>query len=132
MAKPNPEDRRYTADHEWALDHGDGTISLGITDHAQEMLTDIVFVDLPAVGKRLEKGDPLAVVESVKSVSDVYAPLAGEVTAVNGDLLDHPERINQDAFGDGWICRMKMADPGEWQNLLEAQAYTALVAGKTS
>lgn len=132
MAKPNPTDRRYTVDHEWALNHGDGTITLGITDHAQELLTDIVFVELPEAGKRLEKGSPLAVVESVKSVSDVYAPLAGEVTAVNRELEDHPERINQDAFGDGWICRMKMDDPADWQGLLEAQAYTELIAGKAS
>ena len=127
MAKPNPTDRRYSKEHEWALDHGDGTATVGITDYAQEMLTDIVFVELPPVGKRVEQGAPLAVVESVKSVSDVYAPVGGEVIAMNLPLESRPELINQDAFGEGWIVKLKMDNPAELNSLMDAAAYDALI-----
>jgi glycine cleavage system H protein len=127
MAKPNPTDRKYSKEHEWALDHGDGTATVGITDYAQEMLTDIVFVELPAVGKKVEQGAPLAVVESVKSVSDVYAPVGGEVLAVNLPLENKPELINQDAFGEGWIARLKMDNPAELDSLMDAAAYEAMI-----
>lgn len=127
MAKPNPTDRKYSKEHEWALDHGDGTATVGITDYAQEMLTDIVFVELPPVGKRVEQGAPLAVVESVKSVSDVYAPVGGEVIAVNLSLESQPELINQDAFGEGWIAKLKMDNPVELNSLMAAAAYDALI-----
>ncbi len=127
MAKPNPDDRRYSKEHEWAKDNGDGTITMGITDHAQELLTDIVFVELPETGKKVEQAEPVAVVESVKSVSDVYSPVSGEVVEVNDALEDQPELINQDAFGKGWIAKIKMDDPSELNNLMDASAYTVLI-----
>ncbi len=128
MSKQNPTDRRYSQDHEWAKDNGDGTFLIGITDYAQEMLTDIVFVELPAIGKKVTKGEPVAVVESVKSVSDVYAPVSGEVIEVNGKLEDEPALLNQDAFGDGWIARLRVADSAEYSALLDAAAYEKLIA----
>jgi len=127
MTKPNPDNRRYSKEHEWAKDNGDGTITMGITDHAQELLTDIVFVELPETGKKIEQSEPVAVVESVKSVSDVYSPVSGEVVEVNDILEEQPELINQDAFGEGWIARIKMDDPAELDNLMDASAYTALI-----
>ena len=127
MSKPNPTDRLYSKDHEWILDRGDGTASVGITDYAQEMLTDIVFVELPPIGKKVAAGEPLAVVESVKSVSDVYSPVGGEVIAVNQTLENTPELVNQDAFGKGWIAQLKVADPEELKTLLDAAAYDALI-----
>lgn len=127
MAKPNPTDRKYSKEHEWALDHGDGTATIGITDYAQEMLTDIVFVELPPVGKKVEQAAPLAVVESVKSVSDVYAPVGGEVIAVNLLLESRPELVNQDAFGEGWIAKLKMDNPTQLSSLMDAAAYDALI-----
>ncbi len=126
MSKPNPTDRKYSKDHEWAKDEGGDVITVGITDFAQEQLTDIVYVELPAIGRKVRQSEPVAVVESVKSVSDVYAPLSGEVIEVNSTLEQQPELINQDAFGEGWIVKMKIDDPGEWANLLEAEAYEAL------
>ena len=128
MSKQNPTDRRYSRDHEWAKDNGDGTVLIGITDYAQEMLTDIVFVELPPIGKKVAKGEPVAVVESVKSVSDVYAPVSGEVIAVNNKLEEEPALLNQDAFGDGWIARMRVADTAELATLLDAAAYEKLIA----
>ncbi|NLA42058.1 MAG: glycine cleavage system protein GcvH [Smithella sp.] len=127
MSKPNPTDRLYSKDHEWILDRGDGTASVGITDYAQEMLTDIVFVELPPIGKKVAAGEPLAVVESVKSVSDIYAPAGGEVIAVNKALEDTPELVNRDAFGEGWIAQLKLADAQELKTLLDAAAYDALI-----
>jgi len=127
MSKPNPADRKYTKEHEWAKDNGNGTITMGITDHAQELLTDIVFVELPPVGKKVKQMQPLAVVESVKSVSDVYSPVSGEVLEVNSVLEAHPELVNQDAFGEGWIAKLKMDDPGELMNLMDAGGYEDMV-----
>jgi len=127
MSKSNPNDRLYSRDHEWAKDKGDGTIIVGITDYAQEMLTDIVFVELPQVGKKVAQGEPVAVVESVKSVSDVYAPVSGEVIAVNNKLEDEPDLINQDAFGEGWIAILRMSNPGELDTLLSAADYENLI-----
>ncbi len=127
MPKPNPTDRLYSKDHEWILDRGDGTALVGITDYAQEMLTDIVFVELPPIGKKVAAGEPLAVVESVKSVSDVYSPAGGEVIAVNTALENAPELVNRDAFGEGWIARLKLADARELKTLLDAAAYDALI-----
>lgn len=127
MSKPNPEDRKYTKEHEWAKDNGDGTITMGITDHAQEMLTDIVFVELPPIGKRVKQMEPLAVVESVKSVSDVYSPVSGEVIEVNKALEEHPEIVNQDAFGEGWMAKLKMDDPAELDTLMDAAGYTEMI-----
>ena len=127
MSKPNPTDRLYSKDHEWILDRGDGTALVGITDYAQEMLTDIVFVELPPIGKKVAAGEPLAVVESVKSVSDVSSPAGGEVIAVNTALENAPELVNRDAFGEGWIARLKLADARELKTLLDAAAYDALI-----
>ena len=127
MSKPNPTDRRYTKEHEWAKDNGDGTITMGITDHAQELLTDIVFVELPAMGKKVRQMEQLAVVESVKSVSDVYAPVSGEVIEVNKALEDHPEIVNQDAFGEGWMVKLRMDNPAELDNLMDADGYTEMI-----
>ncbi len=127
MAKDNPADRRYSKEHEWAKDNGDGTITMGITDYAQEMLTDIVYVELPAPGKKVKQMETLAVVESVKSVSDVYSPASGEVIKVNQILENQPELINKDAFGEGWIAVIKMDNPGELNNLMGAEEYTAFL-----
>ena len=127
MSKQNPTDRLYSSDHEWAKDNSDGTVLIGITDYAQEMLTDIVFVELPQIGKKVAKGAPVAVVESVKSVSDVYAPVSGEVIAVNNKLEEEPALINQDAFGEGWIVRMRLENAAELGSLLAAAAYDSLV-----
>lgn len=127
MSKPSPADRKYSREHEWALAQNDGVATVGITDYAQEMLTDIVFVELPPVGKTVRQGEPLAVVESVKSVSDIYAPVSGEVIAVNVALESQPEIINQDAFGEGWIARLKMDDPVELDGLMDAAAYSDML-----
>ncbi len=127
MSKSNPTDRLYSKDHEWVKNQGDGTAIIGITDYAQEMLTDIVFVELPPVGKKVAKGESVAVVESVKSVSDVYAPVSGEVIDVNTALENAPDLINSDAFGDGWIAKLKLADAVELQSLLSAAGYDALI-----
>ena len=127
MAKENPVDRKYSKEHEWAKDHGDGTITMGITDYAQEMLTDIVYVELPAPGKKIKQMETIAVVESVKSVSDVYSPVSGEVIEVNQALENKPEFINQDAFGQGWIVKIKMDDPKELNMLLDVTGYTAFL-----
>ena len=128
MSKQNQADRRYSRDHEWAKDNGDGTVLIGITDYAQEMLTDIVFVELPPMGKKVVKGEPMAVVESVKSVSDIYAPVSGEVIAINSKLEEEPALINSDAFGEGWIVRMRIDDAAELALLLDAAAYDLLIS----
>lgn len=127
MSKSNPTDRLYSKDHEWIQDLDDGTALVGISDYAQEMLTDIVFVELPPIGKTVTKGDPLAVVESVKSVSDVFAPVSGEILEVNQALEETPELVNRDAFGEGWIVKLKIADAGELKSLLDAASYNALL-----
>jgi len=130
MSKINPTDRRYSKEHEWVQDAGDGTAILGITDHAQELLTDIVFVELPEIGRIVKAMDAVAVVESVKSVSDVYSPVSGEVVDANRDLETSPELINEDAFGKGWIARLRMDDPAELTTLMDAAAYEALIAAE--
>lgn len=117
-----PEDRKYTKTHEWVKLEGN-IITLGITDFAQEQLTDIVFVELPPHGKALQAGDAAVVLESVKSVADVYSPLAGEITAVNAALEQTPETINQDAFGKGWLVKLKVSDTSPLANMLSAQEY---------
>ncbi|MBP1711704.1 MAG: gcvH [Deltaproteobacteria bacterium] len=127
MSKTNPTDRLYSKDHEWVKDNGDGTAVVGITDYAQEMLTDIVFVELPPIGKKVAQGEPVAVVESVKSVSDVYAPVSGEVIKVNDELENAPDLINSDAFGKGWIATLKLADTDELKSLLSAADYDSLI-----
>jgi|SRR5580704_4729856 glycine cleavage system H protein len=121
-----PDDRHYSGDHEWALVVGT-TVRVGITDYAQDALGDVVFVDLPTVGADVDAGGPLGEVESTKSVSEIYAPVAGRVAAVNTDLADQPERLNSDPYGGGWICELEVADPGVVAALLDAAAYRQLV-----
>ncbi|MEW8322797.1 MAG: glycine cleavage system protein GcvH [Candidatus Thiodiazotropha taylori] len=123
-----PTDRRYAKSHEWIKDEGDGSLTIGITDHAQELLGDLVFVDLPEVGQSLDAGGDCAVVESVKAASDVYSPVSGEVIAINDALDGAPETINEDAFGDGWMFKVKASDMSELDGLLDAEGYDALVA----
>jgi len=130
MAKENPADRRYTPEHEWVLERGEKLVVVGITDFAQEQLTDIVYVELPEVGKKIERGGQLAVVESVKSISDVYAPVSGQVREVNVKLQSDPGLINRDAFGEGWIAVMEMANPDELSLLMEAKDYNAMISGE--
>ena len=118
-----PSDLTYTKSHEWVRDEGDGVVTVGITDHAQELLGDLVFVDLPDVGTEVEADGECAVVESVKAASDVYSPLTGEVIAVNDTLAGAPETINQDPYGGGWIFKLRMSDPAQLGELLDAPAY---------
>jgi glycine cleavage system H protein len=123
-----PEDLRYSQDHEWARVE-DGKVRIGITDYAQDALGDVVFVQLPEVGRQVTGGESFSEVESTKSVSDIYAPLAGSVVEVNGDLADAPQRLNEDPYGEGWICVIEMDDPGQLDELLDAEAYRALIEG---
>ncbi len=118
-----PANLKYTKTHEWVRDDGDGLVTIGITDHAQELLGDLVFVELPEVGAELEEGGECAVVESVKAASDVYCPLAGEVAAINEELVDAPETINEDPYGKGWLFQLKLVDPGALDELMDAEAY---------
>ena len=120
-----PQDLKYAETHEWVRDEGEGMFTVGISDHAQELLGDLVFVELPEVGAALTAGDECAVIESVKAASDVYSPLTGEVTEVNEALADAPETINDDPYVDGWIFKLQAADPAELENLMDADAYTA-------
>ncbi len=122
-----PSDLKYNKSHEWVRDEGDGTVTVGITDHAQELLGDLVFVELPEIGRSVKSGGEIAVVESVKAASDVYSPIAGEVTAVNETLADAPELVNQAPYGDGWIFRLKVADAAELGGLLDAAGYAQVV-----
>jgi glycine cleavage system H protein len=117
-----PENFRYTKEHEWVQVQGD-TGTIGITFHAQKELGDIVYVDLPKLGLRVERGKTLGSVESVKAVSDIYAPVSGEVTEVNELLVNAPETLNQDAHGAGWLVKLRLSDPGELQQLLTAADY---------
>ena len=118
-----PSDLLYTESHEWVSVEDDGTARIGITDHAQAALGDLVFVELPEVGSSFGRGDACAVVESVKAASDIYAPVSGEVTAINEDLEDDPGMINNDPYGDGWLFTVSLDDPSEADGLLDAEAY---------
>lgn len=118
-----PGDLKYTKSHEWVRIEDDGTAVVGITDHAQAALGDLVFVETPEVGATFDAGDACAVVESVKAASDVYSPLAGEVVDANGDLADTPELVNQDPYGDGWIMKLRLDDTDELEELLDADDY---------
>jgi glycine cleavage system H protein len=123
-----PDDLRYSPEHEWVRVDG-GRVRVGITDYAQDALGDIVFVDLPAVGSTVTVGGPLGEVESTKSVSEIYSPLAGTVVAVNEALSDTPEKINEDPYGEGWICELELAEGADPAGLLDAAAYGDLTAG---
>jgi len=123
-----PEDLRYSSDHEWARLE-DGKVRIGITDYAQDTLGDVVFVQVPEVGTKVAAGDAFGEVESTKSVSDVYAPIAGTIVEVNADLADAPNRLNDDPYGDGWICVIEPDDAGALDGLLDADGYRTLVDG---
>jgi glycine cleavage system H protein len=128
MSEPSlPEDLRYTAEHEWVRVDGD-RVRIGITDYAQDQLGDVVFIALPEVGAQVSAGAAFAEIESTKSVSDIYAPVSGAVQAVNEVLVDRPEAVNADPYGEGWICELSVADPSELDGLLDAAAYRALTA----
>ncbi|GIU93004.1 MAG: glycine cleavage system H protein [Acidimicrobiia bacterium] len=120
-----PEEFRYTEEHEWVLPVGDGRVRMGITDYAQDQLGDVVFVQLPETGSQVEKGAVIAEVESTKSVGEVYAPVSGTVVAVNEAVLDRPELINQDPYGDGWLIELETDDPID--QLLDAESYLQLI-----
>ncbi len=122
----NPSNLKYTASHEWVKTEADGTVTIGITQHAQELLGDMVFVENPAVGRKLKAGEECAVVESVKAASDVYAPVAGEVVAVNSELDNAPEKINADPYG-AWMFRLKPDNSADVNGLLDAAGYQASV-----
>lgn len=126
-----PTELKYTRSHEWVRTNDDGTVTVGITDHAQEQLGDMVYVEVPEVGQEVVRNDACAVVESVKAASDVYAPVGGEVVEVNEDLADNPDAVNRDAFGDGWIMKLEPGDAGQIEGLLDAAEYEAFVASET-
>ncbi len=117
-----PDDLKYTEEHEWALLEGD-LVSVGITDFAQHQLGDVVFVDLPEVGERVDVGKAFGVVESVKTVSDIYAPISGEIVEINSDLLDAPETVNNSPYDDGWLVRIRPDDAAELDDLMDAASY---------
>lgn len=123
-----PSELRYTKSHEWVRDENDGTVFIGITDHAQELLGDLVFVELPEVGSELAAEDAVCVVESVKAASDVYMPVSGEVLEVNDALADSPETINDSPYDDGWLIKVKLSNPDEMDDLMDADAYEAEIA----
>ena len=125
-----PADLKYTDTHEWVRSNGDGTLTVGITWHAQDLLGDLVYVENPQLGKSFKKGQECGVVESVKAASDIYAPVSGDVIAVNQDLASSPEKINQDAYA-AWMFKLKPSDPGEFNQLLDATAYEQLIASES-
>jgi glycine cleavage system H protein len=119
-------DTRYTKQHEWARADGD-VATVGISEYAQQQLGDLVFVELPDVGRQISRGQPMAVVESVKAASDVYAPVSGEVIEANDALADDPSKANSGAESDGWFCRIRLSDPSEIEQLMDANAYKSFV-----
>jgi glycine cleavage system H protein len=121
-----PEGLRYTKDHEWAKKDGD-TIIVGVTHYAQDQLGDVVFVELPAVGRTVEAGQSFGVIEAVKTVSDLYAPVAGEIVEVNGELAGQPALVNQAPYEGGWMVKIKPSNPADYDHLLDAPAYKALL-----
>jgi glycine cleavage system H protein len=128
MSVPVPDGLRYTRDHEWLRVEGDEGV-IGITAHATDELGDIVFVELPKVGTQLEKSAAFGVIESVKTASDLYAPVSGDVVAVNDALGSAPEQVNADPYGEGWMVRIRIADPASAESLLDAAGYRELIAG---
>ncbi len=122
-----PENRLYTTDDEWVRIDGDRAL-VGVTDYAQQQLGDVVFLELPEIGTNVERGEPFGVIESVKTVSDLYAPVSGEVADVNAGLRDHPELVNEDCYGDGWMIAIAVVDPSEIDSLLDAEQYGQHVA----
>jgi len=123
-----PEDLRYTSDHEWLRLEDDGCVTVGITDHAQEALGELVYVELPEAGSELGAGDACAVVESVKAASDVYTPLPGKLIAINESLAEQPELVNGNPYGEGWLVRLQPTDSSALESLMNADAYTRFLA----
>jgi glycine cleavage system H protein len=123
-----PSDLRYSTDHEWARVE-EGRVRIGITDYAQDALGDVVFIEVPEVGTKVERGASFSEVESTKSVSEIYAPVSGTIAEINGDLADSPERLNDDPYGEGWICIIEPTDPAQLEELLDAEGYRALIEG---
>ena len=123
-----PQELKYTRSHEWVLAGDDGQVTVGITDHAQELLGDMVFIELPEINHEVDAGDECSVVESVKAASDIYAPVAGTIVAVNEKLSEAPELINEDPYGEGWMFRMQITDSDQLDDLLDAAAYEAVEA----
>ena len=121
----NPSDLKYTSSHEWLRDNGDGTVTVGITSHAQDALGELVYVELPEAGRKLAAGTPFAVVESTKAASDVYAPVDGEVIEANGALADTPQSVNESPFDAGWLVRIRLADPKQLDAMMSAVDYSA-------
>ncbi len=128
MSQEIPGDLKFLKSHEWVRVEGDGRATIGISDHAQELLGDLVYVELPAVGDDIEAGNACAVVESVKAASDVYAPVSGKVLEVNSALTDKPETINEDAYGDGWLFVLQMSEPDQVKELLSPDDYEQALA----
>ncbi|HVV68625.1 MAG TPA: glycine cleavage system protein GcvH [Gammaproteobacteria bacterium] len=118
-----PKELKYTKSHEWVREESDGTVTIGITHHAQELLGDIVYVELPELQKNFKNEESIVVVESVKAAADVYAPVTGQIVAINNTLSDQPELVNVDPYGDGWLCQIKPLDKSELAKLLDAGAY---------
>ena len=127
-----PDDRKYSRDHEWVRLEDDGSVLIGITDHAQQALGELVYVEGPEAGQSFAQGDACTVVESVKAASDVYAPVAGELVEINVALADEPELVNQDPYENGWLIRLSPAAPAELEELLDADAYARFVAESES
>ncbi|RVU35549.1 glycine cleavage system protein GcvH [Rheinheimera riviphila] len=123
-----PQELKYASSHEWVRSEGNGVYTVGITEHAQDLLGDMVFVELPDVGDTVAQGDDVAVAESVKAASDIYAPISGEIIAVNDALNDSPETVNSAPFGDGWMFQIKASDEAELAGLLDAAGYAASIA----
>ena len=123
-----PSELKYTKSHEWVRDEDDGSVTIGITDHAQELLGDLVFVELPEVGTEMLAEDAACVVESVKAASDVYMPVSGEVIEVNDQLADAPETINDSPYDDGWLIKVKLSNPDELEDLMDADSYDTEIA----
>ena len=126
-----PQDLKYSKSHEWVRVEPDGSVTVGITDHAQSLLGDLVFVETPESGSAVDAGQSCATVESVKAASDVYAPVSGEVVAVNEELADSPERVNESPFDEGWLFRIQPSDPGQIEALMDADAYAEMVASES-
>ena len=125
-----PVELKYAKTHEWARTNDDGSVTVGISDSAQDQLGDMVFIEVPEVGATVTAEEACAVVESVKAASDVYAPIGGEIVEVNEDLADSPETVNEDAYGEGWIFRIEPADAGELGALMDAEAYEGFLASQ--
>ncbi|WP_299200207.1 glycine cleavage system protein GcvH [uncultured Amphritea sp.] len=123
-----PSNYRFSSSHEWVLDNGDGTVTVGISDHAQDLLGDVVFVELPELGREVTAGEEFSLVESVKAASDIYAPVSGEVVEINDALENEPETVNNAPYDGGWIVKIKLSDAAQLDGLLNAEAYAATIA----